>query len=178
MRAFQAMTTTAANVVPAEVLEVDEDGPHCTVKPVNGPELYEVRLRASLDGSNDGIWPVPAVGSWVLVTMIGGDDATAFVSSTSEVDTWVAKVGDRTFVMNGKETLYDGGHNEGLVIVGKLVDRLNALERAFNKLLAEYRVHVHVDPLTATTGPMNPPSVQQPVSLTRQASIENKNVKH
>lgn len=51
----------------AEVVSVDTDKKTCTVQPVDDqPEILEVRLTA-VESPENGIIPIPAVGSFVIV---------------------------------------------------------------------------------------------------------------
>jgi len=127
----------------------------------DGYEYYDVRLRASDNGNSNKTMAVPTVGSWVVVSRIKNSDEL-FVSMISEVD----------------EIFLRGGDFGGLVKIEELVNRLNAIEKAFNNLLNEYKLHVHTDPVSGTTTSMTPPSTQGLISETQRSDLENKNVNH
>lgn len=71
---------------PATVNAVDEGELTCTVESPDGLELYDVRLRATLDGDNTGIVVLPKVGSSVIVGSLGSGDNDHYVAMWSEVD--------------------------------------------------------------------------------------------
>lgn len=99
IRQLKALNKAPVQVIPAEVTEVTEPF-HCTVKPVDGPEMHEVRLRAALDNSDTGFIEVPKKNSTVLVALIGNSRDNAFVVMCSEVDKVLMKVGAKTYEMN------------------------------------------------------------------------------
>jgi hypothetical protein len=73
---------TATQVV--KVLMVDLNEMTVDVEDSDGLTLYNVRLRASIDGSDDGVLMVPAVGSYVVVGLVGTDEYA--VISTTAID--------------------------------------------------------------------------------------------
>ena len=74
-------------VFPAQVLSVNENNGTCAVKMIaNDLDLFEVRLRATIDGEAKGILIVPQVGSKILVGLINDDLKSLFVVSVSAVD--------------------------------------------------------------------------------------------
>lgn len=115
-RAFGAMVPV--QVFPAEVTEVDEATASCTVKPVSGPELFDVRIKAAINDKTDGLLIVPVVGSTVLVGIIGNDAETAYIAKYDSID----------------RVLLHNGSLGGMVKVGELVSKLNALESDLNTI--------------------------------------------
>ena len=151
----QPLTTYAGRVV-----EVGSE--HCTVD-VDGFTYYEVRLRAAVNGDKSRFIVFPKPGSWVLISRIEeGDDF--FVSMVSEVE---------SIVLAGDEY-------GGLVKVEALVNRLNAIENAFNSFLKEYKLHVHggVTVGNGVTLVMTPVSAQQNITSTERSALENEKIKH
>jgi hypothetical protein len=81
---------------------------------------------------------------------------------------------------------FNDGSNEGLVKVIELTEQLNKIEDKVNKLLAHYKSHVHIDPISGYTGtltpPMGSPDMVTPVPLdlteTEQSKIENTKILH
>lgn len=72
----------------------------------------------------------------------------------------------------------NGDKNDGLVKIGPLVNRLNAIENKINSHLILYNAHTHVDFLTVSTGP---PIILDPkpiAPITTKTILENTKVKH
>lgn len=70
----------------AVVTEVDKGNATATVKPISGPELFDVRLRATIDGATTGVVLFPAVGSSVIVSLINNEVNEAYITQYSEVE--------------------------------------------------------------------------------------------
>ena len=49
-------------------------------------EIHNVRLKAAINGIDEGIICIPRIGSWVLVSTIENMDARTYVSQYSEID--------------------------------------------------------------------------------------------
>lgn len=86
-------------VFPGIVKSVDDVKMTCVVEPTDGPELYDVRLKAAIDEVKDGAVEFPKENSTVLVGMIGNDANTCYIVACSEVT----------------KVIYFGGENGGLV---------------------------------------------------------------
>lgn len=93
------------------------EGLTCTVE-VDGLEIPDVRLRATTSDEDEELLITPAIGSGVVVGSLTGDIADLVVLSIDRAE---------SIVING-------GHLGGLVIVGKLTQKLNALEEDINNL--------------------------------------------
>ena len=61
----------------------------------------------------------------------------------------------------------------------ELTEMLNKNEEKMNELLAHYRIHKVIDPISGYAGPLDP-TVPAPddVDETEQSYIENENVQH
>ena len=78
-----------------------------------------------------------------------------------------------------EKIIINHGENVGLVKVIQLTEMLNKNEQKMNELLAHYRVHQVVDPISGMAGPLVPsPPAPLDVSETEQSYIENENVQH
>ncbi|MCK8520230.1 hypothetical protein M0D21_01555 [Aquimarina sp. D1M17] len=55
-------------------------------------ELHNVRLRANVNGAEEGVIVIPRVGSWVLVSIIDNNDAKTYVSKFSEIDRVILRI--------------------------------------------------------------------------------------
>ena len=73
-------------VFPAQIKSVDATGLTCDVIGSDDIEYYEVRLRATVDGNDDGFVLIPAVDSWVLIGNIGNSSDEYVVLATSNTD--------------------------------------------------------------------------------------------
>jgi len=136
-------------------------GEYCNVID-DGFEYHEVRLRASINGNSNKTLLVPATGSWVIVSRIKSSDEL-FVSMFSEVE----------------KVFLRGSQFGGMVKVEALIQRLNAIENAFNSFLNEYKMHVHSGGTAPSGSTGTTISVQQPISpITRRSDIENTEVTH
>lgn len=107
IKQLKALTKVPVQVIPGEVTEVTAPY-YCTVKPVNGPEIYEVRLRASIDNSDTGFIEVPKKNSTVLIGLIGNSSDNCFVVKCSEVEKVLMKVGAKIFELNENGVFLNG----------------------------------------------------------------------
>jgi hypothetical protein len=110
-----------------KVISVDKANASCDIEPLNGDaDKFDVRLTAQLGNAN-GFVVYPKVGSFVIFTSVDNNPNLSFVSLFSEID----------------EIIINNGINKGMVKAPELVSRLNAIEKAFNKLLNAYNLHTH-----------------------------------
>ncbi len=58
-------------LVPVKVTAVDDVNCTCDVVDVEGNETFDVRLRAAIEGDDEGFILIPKLDSWVLVANIG-----------------------------------------------------------------------------------------------------------
>lgn len=146
--------------IAATVTAVDTSTYTVDVQPADGgADIFDVRLRASVDGTDGGFFCVPTVGSFVLVTAINNDWNSAFVSQVSGVS----------------QIVMDGGDKGGLAIVSRLVSQFNRLENKLNDLQTLLSTHVHTPP----TAPAATLAALTPIlPLTQDSDIENKKILH
>lgn len=181
---IRRLTQPAEITLDGEVTAVDESDYTCTVKLANGLELTPVQLKA-LKGASDTVVVVPQVGSDVQVINIGNPDW--MVISCDVVDKVIIKAAVKVQI-DCEDVVINGGSNNGLVIVGDLVQKLNAIEQDVNNLKTALQ--------TALTTPASEPgngasSVFQQVlngavaswygqqlQTTQQSDLENTKVKH
>ena len=163
-RAMKEFGKTPSICFPAEVLEVDKESLTCVVSPVNGAELFDVRLKASVNTVTDGLVQFPVEGTSVLVCLIGNDPESGFVAAVDEVD----------------EIVIYGGENGGLTITPKLVEELNKT----NELLTAILNVVNGAPvLEPGNGAASVLQAQLKAAITGKglgdySAIENEKVKH
>jgi hypothetical protein len=130
--------------IPAVVLEVDEENFTIDVKPLSGAEMFEVRLKAGIDGVKDGMVEFPAKDSTVLIGLIGNDKHTAFVLKCSKVDKIVIRIGSISLIMTKDEITMNDGSLGGLVNIADLVGKLNTIEQDINSLKTAFSSWVPV----------------------------------
>jgi hypothetical protein len=156
----------------------------CTVEPVDGgATLYKVRLRATIDGNDEGVVSIPAVDSFVIVSPINHNDNQLFVSRFSKVESWHVKTENSTSLqVNDDGTVFLNGNNFGsLIKIDDIVDRLNSIEDAISGLVDDHNSHIHdvIDPVSGTlvADPPTVPSTQN-AGTTTVSAIENDKVQH
>jgi hypothetical protein len=58
-------------LIPVKVVSVDDVNCTCDVVDVEGNETFDVRLRAAIEGDDEGFVLIPKLDSWVLMANIG-----------------------------------------------------------------------------------------------------------
>jgi hypothetical protein len=149
MRLLREQFKAPVQVFPAIVTAVNTDELTCTVKPVEGPEIFDVRLKAAIDLVKDGVVEIPAINSSVLVGLIGNEMNTGFIMRCSQV----------------QEVVMFGGMFGGLIKISELVTKLNNLENKVNTIIT-------------WGGSVSPPLSTTPLSTTNRNELENMKVKH
>lgn len=161
-------------VMDADVVSVDETSMTCTVKLANGQDIQEVQLKA-LKEASDCVVIVPVVGSTVqMIRMVAG----WLVISCDEVDKVIVKAATKVQI-DCEDVEFNGGGNDGLAITKRLVERLNLLEKDINELK---QVFAQWSPVSNDGGAALRAKanlwLQQLLTETQQADIENPKVKH
>lgn len=168
---------------PATVKEVDKTAQTCKVQPVdNSPELTNVRLRASIEDTEQGHIVYPKQDSTVLVTLINNNPSVAFVSYVSEVDEVLIQLENDFKVASKNGEVQLNGDNKGaLVVIADLVTKLNNLEEDLNNLKSIFGSWTPVSNdggaalKTALTGATY---IGNTFTKTTAADLENPKVKH
>lgn len=154
------------NFVVAKVKSVNKDNCSCEVETLHGVVLYNVNLRAVIDGVTEGFVVFPSVNSLVLVGKIGNEN-NAFIAMFSTItDCWI----DADIVLNG-------GDNKGIPKLQPLVEKLNALEQKVNDLIQFSSTHTHTGVTTGSGSTGVAMGVTGNLSLTQEGDLENQNVK-
>lgn len=83
-------------LIPAKVTALNEVEATIDVIDQDDIEIFDVRLRASVNDSTDGVTVYPSVGSWVLIVNLGGSAIEYAVIATTEVDRVLVKIDDTT----------------------------------------------------------------------------------
>jgi hypothetical protein len=117
---LKAFTAIPSICFPADVESVDRNELTCVVTPVGGAELFDVRLKASVNTVTDGFVEIPVEGTTVLVCLIGNDASTAFVAKVDEVE----------------EVVFYGGDNGGLTITPILKKELEKTNQLLEAIMS------------------------------------------
>ncbi|OSZ79271.1 hypothetical protein CAP35_13740 [Chitinophagaceae bacterium IBVUCB1] len=152
----------------------------CDVERADAPTLMGVRLNALEDMGDGYVTTVPEENSYVLCGIIENDKTEAVILKCSQVSKVLWKVQDMTKVFAKDGVVWNGGDNGGMVIVGKLIERLNEVESALADLIQKYNAHKHpyVNVSTpAITSAADSLSTKF-VSETKVEQIENPKIKH
>lgn len=157
------------------VESVDEDKAICSVKIQNDVTLPNVSLQASIC---DGLLIIPVVDSTVYV--LTSKYNTPLVIQWSDIDKFMLQVGDSYLEVNNDGSFqFNDGSFDGLVKVGELVKKINALENLLNGFITIYNSHTHT--ASSFGSPTTVPSAiesQQISPITQQQDIENDKIKH
>lgn len=157
-------------VLPGIVKSVDEQRMTCRVDLKTLPDMLDVRLRASIDGSQSGWLVTPVVNSPVLVALINNDFASAFICAYSEVE--------RLRVLTDDIQLA-GENYGGLVKAPELKKQVDK-----NSLILDLLLQVLATPVTEP-GNGSPSALQAALNAALQgkptadlSNIENQKVRH
>jgi hypothetical protein len=155
----------------AEVKKVDDET--CDVE-FGGFTHTGVHLAAVSDGNKNNLIIKPKVGSIVLICdKTGGDLTWLNVVAFSEIASVTMKV---------DEIVINEGKNDGLVIVGKLVEKINRLEgklKSHQHGYIPYPGGVASAPVSTTPASgLLPPDLTLQFNNTEQSEVENEKIKH
>lgn len=119
----------------AKVIEVDRAKLTCDVEPADGGAAYvDVRLQSTIDDSDQGVFLIPKVGSFVTISIVSNDDNYCYVAQYSEIDEFVYKI-DELELSGNKDGVRINNKGENLKNVlndwqsefGKLCDEVNKI---------------------------------------------------
>lgn len=183
--AFLAQMFYTVRTVLVTVKSVDEANGVAQVYLFEEDKTFPVPL--SLYGTEEyGMVHVPTEGSAALITFIDGDINRPVFVGISEIDKWAFKRNDTaiTFTTDPDEVNVTVGNSkvritpdliemnegslDGLVIVGKLTERLNRLQQQIEAIQSAIASHSH---LVATSG-----SAKQQVGNTTTTTYAKVNV--
>lgn len=126
---FKKMFTSEVQTFIAIVLEVDKDEKTIKVEDQDGLDFDDVRLTSVIDNSNKVV-QFPKEQTTVLVSRIGDDDNTLFVSAISEVESIEGVIENTNFHID--QDGYDLSRNGE-----NLKEVLNDWQEQFGKLCDE-----------------------------------------
>lgn len=186
---------TACTVCRVDTVDRKARTVDCTPLDESAP-LLGVNLQAN-QGSTSGVVAFPKAGSYVVVGLVA-DGAAGVVLLADEVESVEAafsgggarlsadrdgvrvQAGDGAGMELTREGItLNGGGCGGTVMIGRLTERLNAIERDINGLKAAFSAWAPVpqdggSALRAAAGSW----AGSPLSLTRREDYENERVKH
>lgn len=178
-RIRRAVRMMASDLFPAQpfawakVKSVDKDEKTavCTDM-VSQLEYFDVLLGL---GSIIG---VPVKDTTVLLGLTSQMGEASFIIYAAEVEEYfiVTKNGFKVWLKTDGTMEINGKNLDGLAVVGKMAEKLNAIENAFNQHVAEYNKHIHPVSGTATLVP----AVLSTLNLnkTNKSDLENNKIKH
>jgi len=147
----------------AKVIEVHRENRLCDVQPLEGAELFDVRICAIQLKQTNGFWIVPKIGSHVVVTMLGAN--SGFVSMFSEVD---------EIYLQTSET-----DNGGLIIRKELKTEIDKINTFLNTIRTVFNSFVPVPSDGGAALKTAMVSAIQNLQLANiGTNIENEKVKH
>lgn len=165
--------------IAAKVDAVDEQAYTIDVTPIDeGAEVFDVRLRASLDNKDNGMIQVPKVGSVVLISAINNNWNSAFLSLATELEKLFVKLGDSILEVNSKEIIINGGSLGGLIKVEELKDQLNKTNQVVQAMMQTFSSWVVVPQDGGAALKTGMTSALAGKTIGNYANIENKKVKH
>lgn len=182
------------------VNEIDEDARTVDVTPIDeGAPILGVNLQANQDCST-GFVVFPEKDSHVVICFLS--DATAVVvltekiykvvwnigddkpvEITAENSSLKMTIGDTTIEADDQQQIkFNGGTNDGLVIIKSLTDKINELVDAFNNhthLLASGAVAVAGSPAAQSNpAPISIPAITSKATKLNKSDYENTKITH
>ena len=91
--------------------------------------LYDVRLQATIDDNADGIYSIPTVGSYVLISLISNDKLMNYISLFTEIDEFIVKVNNIEIVLSKDLIQMNGGKLGGLIKIEEIKIQLDRLTK-------------------------------------------------
>lgn len=103
------------------------------VEDFEGDPLLRVPLRF-LNIGTTVLKIVPKVDTTAAIVLLEGGANTPYFVGFSEVESTELLVGDSSVLVESDKITFNGGENKGMVLVEKLIDRLNDIENDINDL--------------------------------------------
>ncbi len=120
----------------AKVQEVDETNYTCSIVEEGSEEApyYDVRLKPVIASGDNGVIPIPKVGSWVLACKLGEDKRSIAVVVPGEIDKHIIKTVNVGIEVSDLIKL-NGDNKGGLVDWPKAVTQLNILTARVDSII-------------------------------------------
>ena len=123
---------------------------------------------------------VPVVGTTVLLGLISSSGEASFIVWASEVEEHfiVTKKGFKLWLKDDGTAMINGDGLDGLAVVGKIAEKLNNIEKAFNDHMKEFNTHIHSGgTISGSTAVVASPTTLN-LEKTSKYDLENKKIKH
>lgn len=146
--AFKNFTSKDVQTFPATVTAVDKTQHVVSVKDTDDFVFDDVRLTGVVDDSNKVV-QYPAVGSPVLVSRIGDDDNTFFVTAFGEVESIAGQIGDAQFHIDALGYRVDRADENLKQVLCDFQDEVGKLCDELNKVVVSVGVTPNVAAITA-----------------------------
>jgi hypothetical protein len=163
-----------------KVVSINKSKKTIEAEAIDGSGVYlDARLQAAIQTNDTQLILYPKKDSTVAVLLLAGGDTEAIVVQYTEVEDVDIKV--KKIALEATEIIINKGDNKGLVLVEKLVQKINALENAHNALVAKYNTHVHVTACGAGSGSAAPTvatSTDIIAPITQSFELQNTKIKH
>lgn len=124
-------------------------------------------------GTQASLYPIPVVNTACLVTWRDGNRGLPQIINFDQVDKYYIKVGQ--LFIDADKTTFNGGSNDGMVLLNPLLSAINDLQNIVNDLISKYNSHTHILTLSSGTGTAAPTTTQETGVLTptQKSDIEN-----
>lgn len=167
-------------LLECEVLKVDKKSETCDVIHIDsGIEYFDVQLRPwEVDKMGLGITVFPKKGCLCTVAIVDLISTSPMFVNCGEIESIVLKMPGLELSADEKGLVLNGGENGGLVLVKKLLVKINTLELNHNAL-ADY-VSALVLPVSGVSAgpPVVPASITKILTQTKESEISNSKIKH
>jgi hypothetical protein len=145
---------------------------------VNQTIYKEIQLTAT-ETKDSFLLITPKVGSTVIISFLNNDKKDGYVSSFSDLDKIELIIAHSQLTINKDGIVMNGGDLGGLVIIDKLVNKINDLEQKYNDLLNSCKTQSVVLAPTGTFPMATFFASNLPIMpKTSVQDLENEKVKH
>ena len=171
------------------VNSVDVAKRSCNVTITAGMPMVDIDVRL-LTVNGDGLLLVPAVDS--DVSILYSKNSEPIVVAYSTLEKLMLNIGNGTYMsltVDSSAFVFNGGDNDGMVLIKPLVEKINRLENDVNNyktllngVLTAISAAVPATPVLNSTlsgylSPLTPYTTQLLTPITMQADLENKKIK-
>jgi hypothetical protein len=127
------------HIFTAQVKSVESET--CTVA-LGKASISRVRLRAVVNGKDEKLYIKPKKDSYILaVDLSNGDYRDLAVLTYSEVETINIKIAETTIDIDKDGIIFNGGKNNGLVFVEKMVEWMQKVHNDLATLQTQLSTH-------------------------------------
>ncbi len=159
-----AIRAVVAEMIPVQTqwgTVIKVTGNTCSVK----LSKTETEMPNVFLGFDDGDRQViPEDGSKVLIGIVNNLRTGGFILMAEKV---------KEMRYYADKTVFNKGLKKGLVLLEKVVQKLNNLEQQHNKALLDFVTHTHIDPLSGATGVIVVPPQATSIIPTQESELEN-----